>query len=375
MFWKRFRFATLAGALLMAAGLVMADDKKPAADKDKVPEKVAAPSDKPKDKVPEKAPMTDKVMEVAPPPASHCGSGAANCGHGHGGACTTTVWVDEWVPETYQTTRTVNRMESRTENYTAYRTEQVPETRTRQVTKYRNVTETVMETRTKTISVPVTETKTVMRQRTVCRQVTVMESKCEDHGHYECQEVPCGPSLLDRLRSHRSRKCSSSCDPCGDSCDPCPPVRTKTVKVWVPCMVTVQKPVCKTEKHTECYPETITVTSCRKECVTEQVPVCRTRCVPEVCEETYTCMVSRCVPYQACRTVQVCVPHTETVTCTRMVCRKVAKEVAVSTSCGDSCGGCGSSCGSSCGHSCDSCCSTPCCSTGCHSKRRFFHGK
>src|SRR2546423_1385322 len=34
-----------------------------------------------------------------------------------------TICVREWVPETYQTTRTVYRTESRVENYTAYRTE------------------------------------------------------------------------------------------------------------------------------------------------------------------------------------------------------------------------------------------------------------
>ena len=42
-----------------------------------------------------------------------------------------TVRVKEWVPEKYETTRTVYRTEQRQENYTAYRCETVQEQRTR----------------------------------------------------------------------------------------------------------------------------------------------------------------------------------------------------------------------------------------------------
>ena len=50
-------------------------------------------------------------------------------------------------------------------------------------------------------------------------------------------------------------------------------------------------------------------------------------------------MTTRTVPYQATRTVKVCVPYTETVTMTRMVAKTVQKQVPVMT-CGG-CGGCG----------------------------------
>src|SRR5437868_14262323 len=52
-----------------------------------------------------------------------------------------TVCVHEWVPEKYQTTRTVYHRECKTESYTAYRCEYVPETRTRTCTVYNTVPE------------------------------------------------------------------------------------------------------------------------------------------------------------------------------------------------------------------------------------------
>jgi hypothetical protein len=253
------------------------------------------------------------------------------------------------VPETYPATRTVYRTETRQEAYTAYRTECVPQVQTRTVTHYRTVTETVMTTRTVCVNVPTVEERTVMKTHTVCRPVTHVERKCEDHGHYECREVPCGPSFSDRMKKCLHHK--SDC--CADEC--CEPVRTKTVKVWVPCPVWVEKPCTRIERTTECHPEVVHVTVCRKEFRTEQVPVTRCRTIPECRTETYTVNVTRCVPYQAVRTVQVCVPHQETYMATRMVCRKVAKEVPVAPSCCESC--------------CESC-GTPCCESG---KRHLFH--
>ena len=58
-----------------------------------------------------------------------------------------------------------------------------------------------------------------------------------------------------------------------------------------------------------------------------QVTVCKS--IPETRVEKYTCLVSHKVPYQATRTVSVCVPHQEKVTCTRMVSRVVEKKVPV----------------------------------------------
>jgi hypothetical protein len=319
MLWQRIRIALLTGALVAATGLTAwaAEDDK---DADKNPEKIGAPKTE-KDKAP-------PPPEHGPPPASPCG---APCG-------TRTVWVNEWVPEQYPCTRTVYSQECRTESYTAYRTECVPETRTRTVTTYRKVCETVNETRTTCVNVPCVEERTVMKSYTVCKPVTTVTRKCEDHGHYECREVPCGPSMMDGLKKCFHHKKADCCDPCATEC--CEPVKTKTVKVWVPCPVWVETPCTKMVKVTECRPEVVHVTVCKKEFRTEVVPVTRTRCIPECHTESYTVNVSRCVPYPATRTVTVCVPHTETYTATRMVCRKVAKEVPVVECCASPCDSC-----------------------------------
>src|SRR5262249_51342816 len=103
--------------------------------------------------------------------------------------------VKEWGPESYQTTRTVCKIEQRQETYTAYRTETVPETRTRTVTVNKLVQETVTKTRQVCVTVPVVEERTVMQTHVSYKPVTKMVSKWEDHGHYECKEVECGPTL------------------------------------------------------------------------------------------------------------------------------------------------------------------------------------
>lgn len=256
-------------------------------------------------------------------PATDCCTPTVSCAP----ACPTTqkVLVTEWVPEQYKCTKTVYKTECKQETYTAYKTECVPETRTRTVTCYHKVCETVMETRQTCVKVPYVEEKTIMKTCTVCKPVTCMVRKCEDHGHYECQEVPCGPSILDRLKKFGHK--SDCCDPCAPVC--CEPVKTKTVKVWVPCKVWVECPVTKMVRTTECHPEVVKVTCCKTEIRCEQVPCTRVKCVPECKTETYTVNVQKCIPYQATRTVSVCVPCQEEVTMTRLVCRKVEKEVPV----------------------------------------------
>jgi len=322
MLWQRIRIALLTGALVAMTGLsawATEEDKAKEAPKG---EKIAAPP-------------REKAVEA--PPATPCPPR------------TCTVWVNEMVQEQYPCTRTVYSKECRTEEYTAYRTECVPEVRTRCVTTYRTVCETVNCTRTYCVSVPVCEERTVMKSYTVCKPVVHVERKCEDHGHYECKEVPCGPSLHDRMKKFGHKKdCCDPCEPC------CEPVKTKTVKVWVPCPVWVEKQCTKMEKVTECRPEVVKVQTCRKETRTEVVPVTRTKCIPETHNETYTVNVSRCEAYKAVRQVTVCVPHTESYMACRTVCRKVAKEVPVVDSC----------CPSPCGECCDSC--------GGHKKRGLF---
>jgi len=233
------------------------------------------------------------------------------------GPATRKVCVREWVPETYQCKRTVYKTECKEEEYTAYKCECVPETKTRTVNKM--VQETKTEMRDVCKCVAVVEEKTVMQTHTTCKPVTKMVKKCEDHGHYECKEVECGPTLAERLK-----KCFHHND-CCDSCEAACP-RTKTVKCWVPCKVWVEKPVTCYERVCEQKPVTCKVTTYKR--VTEKVPVQVTccKCVPTT--ETYTCNVMKQVPYKAKRTVTVCVPHEETVTATRMVCRTVEKEVA-----------------------------------------------
>jgi hypothetical protein len=96
----------------------------------------------------------------------------------------------------------------------------------------------------------------------------------------------------------------------------------------------------------EYVPAVVRVCTCRHEWreIKCQVTVCRA--VPETRVENYTVLVKRLVPYQATRKVAVCVPYTEQVVCTRMVCRTVEKQV----------------------------CCTPCCDTGCAPKCHKWAG-
>lgn len=245
-----------------------------------------------------------------------------------------TVCVNEWVPENYQTTRTVYDRVCTQEKYTAYRCEYVPETRTRTVTTYRQVPEVKEVVRHVCVQVPVVEERTVMKTHWTCVPETRVVRKCVDKGHYECREVPCGPSFRERLAKlcHRHKDC------CDDCCEPCP-VRTKTVKVWVPCPVWEERTVTCMKRVCEHIPVKCQVTVCRTQIKEEKCQVTCYKCVPEMKTETYTCMVAKTVPYEATRNVVRCVPRQETVTCTRLVCRTVQKQVPVETcACETACG-------------------------------------
>ena len=228
---------------------------------------------------------------------------------------TRTVCVKEWVPEKYETTRTVYVKEQRQECYTAYRCETVQEERTRTCTVNHYVSEMKEVCRKVPVRIPCCEERTVMKPCYHYVNENKVVRKCVDKGHYECKEVPCGPSFLDRLRECFHRK-----DCCDEHCEPCA-VRTKTVKVWVPCPVWEER----------------TVTCMKRVC--EKIPVkCQvTVCKTQIKTETYTCLVQKKVPYEATRTVVHCVPHEQKVTCTRMVCRTVQKQVPVETCCATSC--------------------------------------
>jgi hypothetical protein len=243
-----------------------------------------------------------------------------------------TVCVNEWVPETYQTTRTVYERVCRQEKYTAYRCECVPETKTRAVTVVRHVPEVKEVVRHVTVCVPVVEERTVMKTHWTCVPETRVVRKCVDKGHYECREVPCGPSFFERL----GRLCHRHKDCCDDCCEPCP-VRTKTVKVWVPCPVWQERTVTCMKRVCEHIPVKCQVTVNRPQVKEEKCQVTCYKCVPETKMETYTCLVQRAVPYEATRTVVHCVPHKEKVTCTRLVCRTVQKQVPVEAGCETTC--------------------------------------
>jgi hypothetical protein len=231
-----------------------------------------------------------------------------------------TITVNEWVPENYETTRTVYKTEYKTEKYTAYRTECVPETRkvSRTVTKLVPVVENQVRTTYKCVSS--VENRTVTKSVVVCTPVTTVTRKCVDKGHYECVEVCKGPSLHDRIRM--------KCDPCYE---PCP--RYKTKKVWVSCPVWIETPCTKIVRSVQCVTEVVPVTVNKLVPVEETVKVCTMKCVSEVVEDTVTVYTRKCVAFEATRCVAVCVPVVEKVTACRMVCRTVTKQVPVCEPC------------------------------------------
>jgi len=259
----------------------------------------------------------------------------------------------EMVPETYETCRTTYRTECATETYTAYRTECVPETRTVNKTVTRVVQEWKDECRTVYKCVPTTETRTVMKSVTRCREVTTMTKKVVDQGHWETQCVPVSTSKA--RKHHHKKKAADCCDPCPVEC---PQYTTK--QVWVPCKVCVEVPCTRTERYTECVPETVCVTVNKMVPSTEVRKVCFNRCVSECVPETVTVLTRRCVPYTATRTVNRCVPVQEKVTCTRMVCRPVTKTIVETPTCTETCAPtCGDTCGDTCGTACCTECAPP----------------
>lgn len=259
---------------------------------------------------------------------------------------TRTVCVQEWVPEKYQATRTVYKTQCRQETYTAYKCECVPVTKTRCVTVNKMVPECKDVVRNYCVCVPVCTEKTVMQPCWTNQCVTKMVKKCVDKGHYECRCVPCKPSLCERIHE--------ACKKHREGCCYCPPpVKTKMEKCWVPCKVWVECPVTCMQKVCTYKPVTVKCMTYKKEMRQEVCKVTCCKCVAEQRMETYTVLCKKMVPFQATRTVSVCVPCQETVTCCRMVCRTVQKQVSC----------------------CETCC-TPCCSTKkCHKFGGLFAKK
>src|SRR5262249_40571696 len=153
-----------------------------------------------------------------------------------------------------------------------YRCESVPVVREQVYTAYRRVPEMQTQVRRVCVNVPTVEERTVMKPCWTTQTVTTYTTKCVDRGHYECREVYSPRAAIGtRAHNHHPR---NACSP-----PPCP-TPTKTVKVWVPCMVQIQVP------HT----------TCKRVCTMVPTKVCVTVCRQVVREETYNVCVWRCVP-------------------------------------------------------------------------------
>jgi hypothetical protein len=232
-----------------------------------------------------------------------------------------TVAVTECVPETCTVMKTCYRTECRQECYTAYRCEYAPEVRTRTYTTCSYQPETHTEVHNHCVCVPCVEQRTVMKPCYTCQPVVHMVCHTEDHGHWECHEEICPPSLCDRIKHCFHHDC----------CCECP--KTRTVRCWVPCPVTVQVPVTRYVRTCTYQPVTVCVTTYRTEVRQEVCNVTCYRSVPVTHTENYTVMVPHTVPYQATRTVAVCVPYQVPVTVTHMVSHTVLQQIPVVEAC------------------------------------------
>jgi hypothetical protein len=250
-----------------------------------------------------------------------------------------TIKVTECVQEKYPVKRTCYKVECRQETVEGFRCETVCEQRERTCTVTKRIPVMKTETR-KVCSYQTTcEDKVVMKTCYEYRQVTCNVKKCVSRGHWECKEVCKDPGFLKKL-----------CDPCA-----CP--HTVSKKCWVSCPVYVDCPVTKCQKVCVQKPVVCKVKVCKPVYREEQVQVCSYRCVEEKVVQKYTVAVTKKVPCKTTRTVRVCVPHEETVWCTRTVARTVERQVPVceTTTC---CTPCRSCCRSRCSlfHRQNSCC-------------------
>ena len=249
-----------------------------------------------------------------------------------------TVTCTEWVRENYTTTRTTYKIECRTEQYDTCRIECVPEVREHVVCVKKRVPVWTEQCRKVCHNVTTWEERTVNKTCYKYVQETCMKKQLVRLGHWECCEVPAlfGGGLFS---GHGRHGCDNACS---DACSaPCP--RTRTKKTWVHCPEYRECPVTVCKKVAYCVPVTCKVAVCRQEWREEKCKVCTYQCVEEKRVEKCTVYVKRSVPCKATRTVRVCVPCQETVTCCRMVPRTVTRQVPVqeccitAPSCGNDC--------------------------------------
>jgi len=254
-----------------------------------------------------------------------------------------TVTCTEWVRENVTTKRTVYRVECRTETYDTCRTECVPVCKDVEVCVTKRIPTWTEECRKVCKKVTCYEEKMVKKTCHKYVQETCMKKQLVRLGHWECKEVT--PLFGGGLFSGHGHGCCSS--GCGDACNSCAPACTKTRKVWVHCPEYRECPhtVCKKVCYTECVPCKVAV--CKNVWTEEKVKVCKYTCVTEKCIKKVTCDERRTVPCKATRTVRVCVPHEECVTCCKLVPRTVTRQVPCAPAC-DSCSTSCSSCATSC---------------------------
>lgn len=257
------------------------------------------------------------------------------------------VTCSEWVRETYTTKRTAYKVECKTETYDTFRCEKVAVVKERTVCCVERVPVWKEETRKVCHNVTTHEDRVVKKTSHKYVQETSMKKQLVRLGHWECKEVGslfggCGDPC----------KASKGCD------DSCRPARTRKVWVHCPeykeCPVTVCKKVCVTE-DVKCK-----VAVCKKVWKEEQVKVCTIQCVKKERVEKYTVCETKKVPCKGTRTVRVCTPYEQTVTCCKWVKKETTKQVPCAKSSNNCCERAGllsrlrdRVCNDSCNKSCD----------------------
>ncbi|MBX9681752.1 MAG: hypothetical protein K2X38_23585 [Gemmataceae bacterium] len=298
------------------------------------------------------------AMAVSPAQANFFRSkgGCNSCSTSN--ACTRTIHTEECVPETYTKQVTKYKVECKTEEYATFRCEKVPVCKERVVCCVKKVPEYRTEIRKVSKTVTTYEDRCVTKNEYKTVQETVMKKKLVSLGHWENYTVT-RRNLLGSL-------CADPCDPCANQS------RTVCKKKWVCCP---QYECCPTTVCKKvCCPVTVTckVPVCKTICCDQEVKVCTWKCVNEQRVEKYTCYETRKVACKAVRTVRVCVPHCENVTCTRMVRKPACKEVACAPAANTCSGAAASSCcpAPAASHCCPApaashCCPTSSCSNEC----------
>jgi hypothetical protein len=249
-----------------------------------------------------------------------------------------TVNCTEWVRENVTTKRTCYKVECKQETYEAWRTECVPVCKERVVCVTKRVPVVREEVRKVCHKENVCEERIVNKTCYKYVQETCMKKKLVRMGHWECKEVQSLFGGFGGGSGHRHHGCggdscgSNTCDnACDNACSK--PCRTRTKRVWVNCPEYRECPttVCKKVCYTEAVKCKVNV--CHNVWREEKVKVCTYQCVEEKRVEKCTVYEHRKVKCQATRTVRVCVPYEENVTCCKWVQKTVARQVPVSNCC------------------------------------------